>query len=115
MTMVITSTEWENFFYQRCNSKADPHIAKIATMMRDEFDKSHPNVVKQDEFHLPYIRPDEIYSDYNLIHLSVARCARTSYGNQNDVRSYDEDSRLYKRLVSGETLVPVRTCRDTLC
>lgn len=105
ITVLITATEWENFFAQRDHRDAQPEIAKIAKMMRDCRDASTPTLRSR---HTPYIRQDDIEwaenhtSPFTLLsRLSVARCARVSYLTHDGVFDRESDLRLESQLSSS--------------
>ncbi len=112
ITVVITATEWENFFNLRCHPAAEKHLQKIAYLMKDAMSASVPQRLIQGDWHLPYIQPgddiEELLLNYpdatqgeimsKMIYISTARCARVSYLTQDGIRSTDEDLKLYSRL-----------------
>lgn len=101
ISVIITATEWENFFELRTHKDAQPEFQELALKIRCEMDRSVP--VKR-YVHLPYITEKEWekYSYDILMKLSTARCARVSYRNhEGKDPSYDEDIRLYNRLVGS--------------
>lgn len=102
-TVIITSTEWENFFAQRCHPAAQPEIRVPAEMIRDAMRKSEPVVKATLEWHLPYVQPDELdaYTRDELVKISTARCARVSYLTHDGVRSVEKDIELYEKLISA--------------
>lgn len=86
INVVVTATEWTNFFALRIHKDAEPHINLLATLMRDAMDASTPRTLRYGQWHLPYVLPVEIDAmggredptgDLRLI--SVARNARLSY------------------------------------
>lgn len=103
-TIVVSSTEWDNFFGLRCNPMAQPEIQAAAYAMRDALNQSTPVQTKPLQWHMPYIQPDEFvdYLTVDLKAISAARCARVSYLTQDGVRDYEKDIELYERLVSAE-------------
>lgn len=85
ITVLATATEWDNFLELRDHPDAEPHIQMLAREIRKELERDD-NItdLKPGEWHLPftYEEKDErpISTDINdLIKLSVARCASTSY------------------------------------
>lgn len=102
-TVVVSSTEWENFFSQRISPLAQPEIRAAAVEVRLAIDMSRPELVPVGHYHLPYILREEKVSllQSDLIKISVARCARVSYMTQDGRRDVSEDIRLYERLVSA--------------
>lgn len=86
INVVVTATEWTNFFALRIHKDAEPHINLLATRMRDAMNASTPKILRRGEWHLPYVLHVEIDAfggredpsgDLRLI--SVARNARLSY------------------------------------
>lgn len=103
-TAIVSATCWENFFIQRCSPLAQPELRACAELMKDEYWKSTPKLIKEGEWHLPYIQEDElnVIDDIDLIKISSARCARVSYLTQDGIRDVSEDLALYHRLVSAD-------------
>ena len=102
ITVIITATEWANFYTQRCHPDAQPEIKHIAEMMLAEYRASAPAPVALGRWHLPLIQDDErALSDEQLCKLSVARCARVSYLTHDGKRDRDRDLELYERLLDG--------------
>lgn len=104
---IITSSEWENFFKQRCHPDAQPEIKALAEIIQDTIYHSVPKELSNGQWHLPYIRDDElkIKSDdiYLLQKISAARCARVSYMKHDGTNpSIDDDLNLYDKLVGGD-------------
>lgn len=95
--VIITSTEWENFFNLRCHEDAQPEIRKIAEMMRDAINGSES---VEREWHIPFA--DESLPVYERIKKSVEDCARVSYGQQS--REGRSNYKLYEQLVIAKPL-----------
>lgn len=98
--VIVTSTEWENFFAQRCHKDAQPEIRLAAEAMRDALNASTPTPLKYGEFHLPYTyESDKVtYNLKDLIAASVARCARVSYLTHDGTRDFHKDLDLFLKL-----------------
>lgn len=103
ITVVMTATEWKNFFRLRCHPDAEIHFQKIAEMMRESIENSQPVFLSNNEWHLPFIQDEEYYehADSVLLKVSVARCARVSYLTHLGTRSIQADLDLFERLVQG--------------
>lgn len=111
-TAIITATEWDNFFWQRCHPDAQPEMKAVADEMQRAYFTSTPKVLTHGMWHLPYIKQEdwdelttahaETYNYWavqnDLKQISVARCARVSYLNQDGVRDLNEDFKLFNRL-----------------
>jgi thymidylate synthase ThyX len=111
ITVIVTATEWENFFNLRLHPDAQPEIHELARVMKESMDESLP---KKISWHLPYILEEEftnlevIDNEFgNLIKYSVARCARVSYlthdGSSPDT---DKDLKLYDMLLESKHMSP---------
>lgn len=107
-TVIVSATEWSNFFAQRCHPDAQTEIRTIAEMMQALLLENEPVQCAQYDYHLPLIQPDEagIHID-NRIKLSVARCARVSYLTHSGERDHQEDYYLYERLMTGMHMSPL--------
>ena len=109
-TVIVTATEWENFWNLRCHPDAQPEIKLIATMMRDAVGGSDPVELDQDEWHLPLVRDadrDEVASEQDLIKVSAGRCARVSYLTHSGTRDLQADIGLHDRLVESGHMSPM--------
>lgn len=53
-TVIVTGTEWANFFGLRLHEAAEIHIQKIAEMMLNVYNESTPKLLKEGEWHIPY-------------------------------------------------------------
>jgi hypothetical protein len=112
INVVVTATEWANFFELRCHPDAQPEMRVLAEAIRDAMNASTPQPLKPGCWHLPYVTDEEIdvrlvthgeAEAYTyLIKLSVARCARVSYlTHEGKTPDAAEDLKLYDRLVGG--------------
>jgi hypothetical protein len=98
-TMLISSTEWNNFYRQRCSPSAMPEFRIVAEMVRDVLDASEPNELDWYQWHTPYIGVNTDDRDLSLIErlkVSVGRCARTSYLTHDGLRDPQKDIELYE-------------------
>ncbi len=105
ISVVITATDWDNFWALRCHPDAQPEFEYLASKMRRCYQESQPSMLGLGDWHLPYIRTNE-WLDYGIIDLckiSSARCARVSYlTHDNKDPKPQEDIALFERLVAGE-------------
>lgn len=99
ITVLVTATEWENFFSLRIHPAAQPEIKDLATKMRWAMDNSEPTKLGVGEWHLPFA--NELDADLaTKLKVSAARCARVSYNNfDGDLSRLDEDCALHDKLV----------------
>lgn len=114
INVLVTSTEWDNFFELRDHPDARPEIEELAKQIKNAMGDSKPNYLVPGRWHLPYIAVADYIGaqidedDYNWLHLvqlSVARCARVSYLTQEGKQPLPEqDLKLYDRLVAARPL-----------
>jgi hypothetical protein len=106
-TVIVSATEYENFFALRCHPDAQPEIRRIAEMMRDLYRSSTPKPLAVGEWHLPLVDDyDRLrldgFSLQDIIKICVGRCTRVSYLTHHGVRDPKADIELCgKLLVSG--------------
>lgn len=115
--VVVTSSQWKNWFGLRNHPAADPTIQKVARLMQEAIDASTPVALSDLAWHLPYITGDDVDraqaylvetgSDLERIEvlrrMSAARCARVSYNNfKNEVPKVSSDLALYDKLVVSQ-------------
>lgn len=114
INVIVTATEWGNFFDLRDHEDADPNIAELARNMRAALAVSTPTLRKFERgtaagWHLPYVtwqeRREHEEEPRLLAKISAARCARVSYlTHDQEVPDLDKDLALYERLVGGAPL-----------
>lgn len=108
-TVIVSATEWDNFFALRCHPDAQPEIREAAVLMRRARDASTPRLLLEHEWHLPLLREDEDLSDYTLdarCQISIGRCARVSYLTHEGKRDPDADLALCARLRQSGHMSP---------
>ena len=117
--VVVTATDYANWFALRLDEDAQPEIQQLAQVMKDAMDASKPVLLNPGEWHLPYITTNDYAEAQNhvsyviskdrpetlldlLKKISAARCARTSYkAFDGKVASIDDDLSLFDKLMSG--------------
>jgi hypothetical protein len=101
ISVIVTSSEWDNFFELRDHPAAQPEIGELAQAMKLAMEQSVP--VKK-RYHLPYVSDEEIV-EYNLeqcYKLSTARCARVSYLTHDGKKpNFERDIKLHDDLVGS--------------
>lgn len=98
VSVVCTSTEWDNFFAQRLHHDAQPEIQELASVMLAALRGSSPKTLTAGEWHLPYLRDGEMSPI-----VSAARCARVSYNKHDGTpATKEEDLALFERLVKSD-------------
>lgn len=107
--IIVTSTEWGNFFAQRDSLLAQPDIQALAQCMKPALANSEPVLLGWGQWHLPYVRGDEatinrlmemkpLMIGYGMPQVSAARSARVSYLTHEGTRDVEKDLGLYSDL-----------------
>lgn len=116
ISVVVTATEWDNFFELRAHPDAQPEFQFLALMMKAAMGESTPHVLREDEWHVPYVQTkfsvkDGLTYHWNGVRIgldealkcSAAACARASY-NKHDgtTASVVENIDLHDKLVGSD-------------
>ena len=123
INVLVTATDWDNFFTLRDHPDAQPEIAVLAREIKAAMAASEPRPVEDGYWHLPYVTKDDhdiLCKRYlsrgesdasweqwiaDAIKISVARCARVSYlTHDGRPTSIEEDIALHDKLVVAEPL-----------
>lgn len=122
--VIVTATEWDNFFKLRLAPDAQPEIQDLAKAIKESMglkDKFEiDGLFLNHKFSTPYIKSDDVvdivkgFSVASTLELgtviacvSMARCARVSYYKHDGNRpSIEEDLKLAKRLLTSGHLTP---------
>jgi thymidylate synthase ThyX len=110
--MLVSATEWANFFALRHHPDAQPEMQELAKAMYEAYSNSTPKPLEAGSWHLPFIDDTCIIDTVNnittedlqetLIKRSVARCARVSYKLHDGASTtLDKDLGLYDRLLNA--------------
>lgn len=90
--VIVSATEWQNFFQLRTAPDAQPEFRQFALAMQQARCQSVPQQLEPGEWHIPLSE---------LIKSSVAKCARGSYGSFTADSSYLKDVELHDRLAAS--------------
>jgi hypothetical protein len=116
--VIVTATEWDNFFKLRLHEDAQPEMQELARCMKEAMDNNVPTTLEHGEWHLPYITDDDIYyygtdgknfeeHQKVLPKISAARCARVSYLNHdNSNPDVSKDIALADKLLAAGHMSP---------
>ncbi len=107
INVLITATEWDNFFELRLHKDAQPEIRVLAEAIYKALEEAEYERLELGDWHMPFITPEERATcDVDtLLKLSVARCARTSYLTHDQQKpKLESDLRLYAKLVVATPL-----------
>lgn len=114
-TVIVTATEWSNFFHLRDNKMAQPEIQKAAGMMGELYRASRPKLLNASEWHLPFEQPEPAGPDgapaplrtiEARVKISVGRSARVSYLNHDGVSDPSADIKLADSLLKNGHMAP---------
>lgn len=110
-TVLVTATEYENFFALRCHRDAQPEIREIAVRMRDLYRGHEPTLVPTWKWHLPLVEDQaqleqEGYTLEDIRRIAVGRCARVSYLTHDGKRDPKADLELCARLQASGHMSP---------
>lgn len=98
---LVTSTDYVNFLNQRDDNHAQFEIQVLARRLKEALNESQPKILQENDWHLPFISDEEksLLSVWDQVRISAARCARTSYGNNLTDKRFEEEFKLFNRLV----------------
>lgn len=107
INVIVTATEWDNFFELRDHPDAQPEMQELARCMKRAMQESEPKSLNPIHWHLPYITDDDYKQDHltdiDLAKISAARCARVSYLKHDGTNpSIEEDLALFEKLVMAK-------------
>ena len=107
INVLVTATEWDNFFALRRHEDAQPEIHELADAIHFAMERSSPMYLNPGEWHIPYV-PDNEWAPLDnagAVKVSTARNARTSYlthdGKPTEMAA---DIALHDKLVIAEPL-----------
>ena len=121
-TVVVTSTEWDNWDALRVSKLAQPEMFKVAGMMKEVRAASSPRRVDYVDWHLPYVESDDVgaYLQANaangrtrselmldMAKLSAGRCAAVSYERQSSTSDMTKAIARADGLVSNGHMSPL--------
>lgn len=95
MTVLISATEWDNFFELRIHKDCEPHMRMLAdnivAAMVDCRDDQQVQALEPGQWHLPFIDAASVGTpNIKDIMRSVAMCASTSYKTVDGFEMTDE-------------------------
>lgn len=107
MKVVLTATEFSNWFELRDHEDAQPEIQELAKKMKEAMEKTPPKNLDFDEWHMPYYNHgfwsrDCSESLEDAIAISASCCAQVSYRKLDD--SLDKAKNIYERLIASKPI-----------
>lgn len=133
-TVIVTATDWANFFALRAHEAAEIHIQHLANVMLAAYNESIPNKIEPYAWHIPFgdtFDEDRLADaldahswepnrgmgsemDQIKIKIATARCARVSYINYEGNDDYDSDVKLHDNLITMGHMSPLEHCAQYL-
>lgn len=98
-TVIVTATDWNNFFKLRCHKDAQKEIRAIAEMMFALHRESTPT--ETTDWHMPLVTAEEratVDDTIDWAMVSAGRCARVSYLTHEGIRDPHADMELAVKL-----------------
>lgn len=108
MTLILSATEFDNFFNLRIHPAAQQEMQELAIGMYEARRKSTPIMLDVGQWHLPYlsdVEKDKFKLD-DLKKISSARCARVSYLNHEGTTDPKKDIELHDTLLKERHMSP---------
>ena len=116
MKVVITGTDFDNFFNLRIHKDAQPEICMLAYKMYQAMQESKPYLLKVGGWHLPYVnvgwngKGEMCYADEDFnfveleqaIKLSAASCASVSYRTEG--MTLEKADKIFDMLIKAEVI-----------
>ena len=116
MKVVITGTDFDNFFNLRIHKDAQPEICMLAYKMYQAMQESKPYLLKAGEWHLPFVnigwngKGEMCYADEDFnfveleqaIKLSAASCASVSYRTEG--MTLEKADKIFDMLIKAEVI-----------
>lgn len=106
ITVIVSATEYDNWFHLRNHRAAQPEIAWVARDMWPKWNENKPRELGPAEWHLPLFDDDLEFPtiDHDVPKakkISTGRCARISYLTHEGKRDVEKDVELHDKLCSG--------------
>lgn len=122
--VIVTATEWDNFYALRLHPDAQPEIQELARCMKEAQDNSLPTRLEPGDWHVPYYKNgqwkasgyfeigqfdmtefDDKRSGSSLqdaLAISASCCAQVSYRALDD--TLEKAQKIYQRLIAAEPM-----------
>ncbi len=108
MEVIVTSTQWHNFFALRAHHAAMPEFQVLAYNALHDFLYHQPRQLEWGDWHVP--RFNNMETQEPDIAVSTGRCARTSYLTQDGKYDLQADEELHDRLQKAGHWSPFEHC-----
>lgn len=115
MKVVVTATEWNNFWWLRDHKDAQPEIRQLAKVMHKAYNEAKPIMLYDGEWHLPYLDlvrgtgmnrklnyclDMEVLTTEDAKMVSASLCAQVSYRKLDF--SVEKAKLIFDRLIESE-------------
>jgi thymidylate synthase ThyX len=115
MKVVVTATEWNNFWWLRDHKDAQPEIRQLAKVMHRAYNEAKPITLYDGEWHLPYLDlvrgtgmnrklnyclDMEVLTTEDAKMVSASLCAQVSYRKLDF--SVEKAKAIFDRLINSE-------------
>ena len=114
MKVVVTATEWNNWYWLRNHDQAQPEIHELASIMLQAHEYSQPTELVSGQWHLPYVdylisadssqyfldKEGERVTLDNAKAISASCCAQVSYRKSDD--SLEKALMIFDKLINSE-------------
>lgn len=110
-TVIVSGTDFQNFFALRAHKDAEIHICELAHKMLAAYNRSDPVSLLSGQWHIPFgenIDENRIKAEFNIgdpkdleqykAKIAIARCARVSYLNFEGKDDYRADVAMCEKL-----------------
>lgn len=107
VTVLITATDWDNFFALRAHQDAQPEFRELAFKMLALYNEHRPTPKQVGEWHIPFgdTMPSHL-SEEDHLKIAVARAARLSYLTFEGGIDITKDIQLHDRLLASGHMSP---------
>lgn len=123
--LIVSGTEWENFFALRAHPDAQPEFQELAYRMLNQYNNSKPERIEPVKYatcsmykawnmsnddtrkemaqhaHIPFGDKMEYITADDKLRVASSRCARISYNTFDGDMNIEKDLELFERLMSG--------------
>jgi len=109
--ILLTATEFDNFFKLRAHKAVQPEIRDLAYKMLDLYNTNKPEFKEFNEWHIPFSEYMPENSDINTqLKIATARAARLSYNTFDGEMNVDKDIALHDSLLAEGHFSPFEHC-----
>jgi hypothetical protein len=108
MTVIITATDWQNFFALRSHPSSNPQqeLKHIALLMKEQYNYSKPQELKLGDWHIPLVTENERGHWEEDILVSAGRIARISYNKDEELETWERSYNRGEAMLKEFHLVP---------